>query len=91
MTQEIYERTMRRLRVTIPLLTVALLSLIARSVVSGLKIADVISEMVIALLLTASVGLWRQGRRLRTHAGIRQGGTDDETARACAPARGQLS
>jgi hypothetical protein len=63
-TQATYERTMWRLRVAIRLLTVALLALVARSAISGFNVAVVITGTTIALLLLASVRLWRQGRRL---------------------------
>jgi hypothetical protein len=78
----IYERTMRRLRVTIRLLTVALLALVARSAIDGLNIADVITGTAIALLLIASVGLWRQGVRLPPDADARQSGSDDDNNNA---------
>jgi hypothetical protein len=81
MTQAIYGRTMSRLRVAIRLLTVVLLALVARSVIDGFHVADVITGTAIALLLIASVGLWRQGRRLRPYADARQGGSDDDSAR----------
>jgi hypothetical protein len=72
MSQATYERTMRRLRVTIRLLTVVLLALVARSVTDGLNVAAVITGTAIALLLIAAAGLWRQGRRLRPYANARQ-------------------
>jgi hypothetical protein len=78
MTQAIYERTMWRLRVAIRLLTVVLLALVARAVIDGLDVADVVTGTAVALLLIASVGLWRQGRRLRPDAGARQSCSDDD-------------
>jgi hypothetical protein len=79
--QEIYERTMCRLRVAIRLLAVVLLALVARGLIDGLTAADVISGTVIALLLIASVGLWRQGRRIRPDAGPRQAVTTPRRVR----------
>jgi ABC-type proline/glycine betaine transport system permease subunit len=75
--QAIYERTMRRLSVAIRLLTVVLLALVARSVIDGLNIADVIAGTAIALLLIASVGLWRQGCRLRARGWLSPSRRDD--------------
>ncbi len=71
MTQAIYERTMRRLRVTIRLLTLVLLAL-ACSVIDRPTAADVVTGTVIAVLLVGSVGLRRQGCRVRPDAGSRQ-------------------
>ena len=59
---------MRRLRVAIRLLTVVLLAVVSRSVIDGPNIADVITGTAIGLLLIASVGLWRHGRRIRLDA-----------------------
>jgi membrane-associated phospholipid phosphatase len=80
MAQAIYERTMWRLRVGIRLLAVALLTLVARCVIDGLNIADVIAGTVIALLLIAAVGLWRQGRRVRPDADARHTGSDHDNS-----------
>jgi xanthine/uracil permease len=72
MSQATYERTMRRLRATIRLLTVVLLALVAHSATDGLNVTAVITGTAIGWLLIAAVGLWRQGRRLRPYANARQ-------------------
>ncbi len=59
-----YDRSMAQLRVTIRVLSAALLALLARIVVDGVTIADGLAEALIVVLLIASVGLWRYGRRL---------------------------
>jgi hypothetical protein len=89
--QAIYERTMRRLRVAIRLLTVVLLAVVARSVSDGLSMAGGITGTAIALLLISSLGLWRQGRRMRPDVNDRRRGCDDETGagRAGRPACGR--
>ena len=78
MTQATYERTMWRLRVVIRMFMVVLLVLVARSATSGLNVAVVITGTAIALLLIASVGLWRQGCRLQPYADAHQSGSDDD-------------
>jgi len=85
----VYERAMRRLRVAIRLLTVVLLALVARSVSDGPNLAGVITGTMIALLLTASIGLRRQGRRMRPDDARQSGGNEEKgapaRAMACAP------
>ena len=57
---------MAQLRVTIRVLSAALLALLARIVVDGVTIADGLAEALIVVLLIASVRLWRYGRRLES-------------------------
>jgi hypothetical protein len=61
----IFERTMRRLAVTIKLLVVTLLALIARAVTDGPGLAVDMATALIALILVGALYLWRQGHGLR--------------------------
>jgi hypothetical protein len=62
----LWEREMRRLRLTTWALAVVLVALIARSLIAGLSVAAELSGPVVALLL-AAVLLARQGRRIEPH------------------------
>jgi hypothetical protein len=64
----IYERTIGRLRVTAAMLAAVEVALIARAVVDGLNFANGVAGAVIAVMLIASLWLWRTGRRLRRDA-----------------------
>jgi hypothetical protein len=68
MDQASYDRTMRRLRVTVGVLSSLLLALITRTVIDGPTVTGGIGEAVMFLLLLASIGLHRQGRRLAIDA-----------------------
>jgi hypothetical protein len=61
----IFERTMRRLAVTIKVLVVTLVALIARAVTDGPGLAIDLSMGLIALILVGALYLWRQGHGLR--------------------------
>jgi hypothetical protein len=63
--EPIYHRAMRRLRVCIAALTALLLAAVARAVTVGLNATGRVALALTALLLLASLGLWRQGSRLR--------------------------
>jgi hypothetical protein len=56
---------MRRLGVTVRVLSVVLAALVARSIVDGLNLALGLSAILITALLVAAVVLLLHGRRLR--------------------------
>lgn len=60
---------MRRLRFGTRVLTVVLLALAARVVVSGVNFAIGLSGAIVAVLLLASILLMRQGRQLEPRIG----------------------
>lgn len=60
----IWERAMRRLRVSVRLLGVVLLALGARMVITGVTVLSALTAAIIAGLLFASMHLAHQGRRL---------------------------
>jgi hypothetical protein len=64
----IYAREIRRLRASVGVLTAIELALITRAVVDGMSFANGLAEGVVALLLIASLRLWRTGRRLKRNA-----------------------
>jgi hypothetical protein len=64
----IYDREIRRMRVSVGVLSALELALITRAVVDGLNFADGLAEGLVALLLIASLRLWRTGRRLKRDA-----------------------
>jgi uncharacterized membrane protein len=63
--QQLYERAIRRLRICIRVLSALLAASIARVVVDGLTVAGAFALAFTAVLLVASLGLWRQGSRLK--------------------------
>ena len=63
----LWEREMRRLRLTTWVLAAVLLALIARSLILGLTVAAELSGPIVAGLLLAAVLLTRQGRRIEPH------------------------
>jgi len=67
--RSIYDQAMGRLRVAIKVLGAVLIALIARTVVDGPSVAGALAEALIVVLLVASAGLWRCGRRLEPPAG----------------------
>lgn len=60
----VWERVMRRLRVSTRLLSAVLLALVARAIGSGLGFAVELSATIVAFLLLVALLLTRQGRRL---------------------------
>jgi hypothetical protein len=64
----IYDREIRRLRVSVGVLSAIELALITRAVVDGLNFANGLVGGLVALLLIASLRLWRTGRRLKRNA-----------------------
>jgi hypothetical protein len=64
----ICNREIRRLRVSVGVLGAIELALITRAVVDGLNFANGLAEGLVALLLIASLRLWRTGRRLKRNA-----------------------
>jgi hypothetical protein len=60
---------MRQVVLTIRVLGSLLLALLARTAIDGPSAAAGIAEAVTALLLLASVGLWRKGKRLSLDSG----------------------
>ena len=60
-----YARVMRRLGLTVRVLSAALTALIIRSLVDGLNLANTVIGALVVLMLLAAVVLSRQGRRLR--------------------------
>jgi hypothetical protein len=61
--QKLYSQTMRRLRVCIGLLSALALASVAHAVTNGLSAGLVLAMALTALLLTASLGLWRVASR----------------------------
>jgi hypothetical protein len=55
---------MARLGVLMRVLTVALIALVIHTLADGVSVPAAVAEPVIALLLLASVLIWRQGRSL---------------------------
>jgi CHASE2 domain-containing sensor protein len=68
LNQAAYDRSIRRLRVCVRVLSAVLLALVARSVIDGANLAVVLTAALIALLLLASAALLLYGRRLEPHA-----------------------
>jgi hypothetical protein len=64
----IYDREIRRLRASVGVLTATELALITRTVVDGLNFTNGLAAGLVALLLIASLRLWRTGRRLKRDA-----------------------
>jgi hypothetical protein len=64
----IYDREIKRLRVSVGVLSAIELALITRAAVDGLNLANGLAEGLVALLLIASLRLWRTGRRLKRDA-----------------------
>jgi hypothetical protein len=60
-----YAGVMRRLGLTIRVLSAALVALIIRSLVDGLNLANTVIGALVVLMLLAAVVLSRRGRRLR--------------------------
>jgi ABC-type nickel/cobalt efflux system permease component RcnA len=60
---DLYARTMLRLRVCIGLLSALLLASIAHAVTDGLTLGGVFALTLTTLLLLAALGLWRVGSR----------------------------
>jgi hypothetical protein len=61
---QLYGRELKRLKVWIRVLTALLAASIARVIVDGLSVSGGFAVAIAAVLLTASVALWRQGSRL---------------------------
>jgi hypothetical protein len=66
----IYERAMRRLRVSAGVLIATELALIARVAIDGLGLSNTLAVALTALLLMASLCLLRMGRRLNRDANL---------------------
>jgi hypothetical protein len=64
----IYDREIRRLRASVGVLTAIELALITRAVIDGMIFANGLADGLVALLLIASLRLWRTGRRLKRNA-----------------------
>ncbi len=60
----VWEREMRRLQVGVRVLAAVLLALATRIIVDGLEPVSAATSGVIAVLLVATIGLRREGRRL---------------------------
>jgi hypothetical protein len=60
----VWERVMKRLRISTRMLSAILLALLARVIVSGLSVATELSAAIITPLLLGSVLLTRHGHRL---------------------------
>jgi hypothetical protein len=67
--QQLYSRTMKRLRVCIGVLSALLLASVAHAVTDGLSAGRVLALAVTTLLLLASLGLWRLGSRHKPGGG----------------------
>jgi hypothetical protein len=66
--EQVWERTMNRLRRIILLLSVALTAVIARTVIDGPKLLGDLTGALIVVLLLCSLALRRQGARLQPGA-----------------------
>jgi hypothetical protein len=62
--QALWEREMRRLRVSVRVLTAVLVALLARMIVAGVTAAIAVSGGIIAGLLIASLVLTRRGEHI---------------------------
>jgi UPF0716 family protein affecting phage T7 exclusion len=68
-TDNVYTRTMLRLRVCIGLLSALLLASVAHAVTDGLTLGLVFAFALTTLLLLAALGLWRVGSRRKPDDG----------------------
>jgi hypothetical protein len=59
---------MRRLRISIRLLSIVLLAIVAKGIISGPQLSEFVVGATTALLLFASLALSRQGQRLEPHS-----------------------
>lgn len=66
--QDAFESPLRRLSVFSKVLGAAMLASVARLVVDGVDVAAALTTAMLAVLLTASLALWRHGRQLQQRA-----------------------
>jgi len=66
--QDAFESPLRRLSVFSKVLSAAMLASVARLVVDGIDAAALLTTAMLAVLLAASVALWRHGRQLQRRA-----------------------
>jgi hypothetical protein len=69
MRDDVYQRSMRRLTVTIRVLATFLGAAVVQGIVDGVNVAVVLAVVLTAALLVAAIVLMRHGRALRPTAG----------------------
>lgn len=67
-SQEALESSLRRLSVCTKVLSAAMLASLARIFLDGVNLALALTAAMVAVLLAASLVLWRHGRRLQQRA-----------------------
>jgi hypothetical protein len=81
-TTLLYERELKRLKTWIRVLSALLAASIAHVIVDGLTASSGFALGITAVLLAASLGLWRQGSRLTPGSSASRAGLPDEPPEA---------